>query len=228
MADPVFLTAIAGVSLSGLVSAFRVANWFMRGDPRAIAQAGRWGGVGLFALCFPFLLGLAINQKWTEAFALAAVLLAFFALYGPRLIAPLLPRRRIALDESAGGLSGDYVDLREEARVERSIAVLETYLQRKTGARAPESGGAQDFAPRITTSRAMSAAEALSILGLASDAREEDVQKAHRRLMEILHPDRGGSAYFVAKLNEARQALIGRSMETTRGNSHTHLDERAD
>ena len=134
MADPAFLTAIAGISLSGLVSAFRIVNWFMRGEPRAIAQAGRWGGVGLFALCFPLLLGLAINQKWTEAVALAAVLLAFFALYGPRLIAPLLPRRRIALDESAGGVSGDHADLREEERVERSIAVLETYLQRKTGA----------------------------------------------------------------------------------------------
>jgi hypothetical protein len=158
MADPAFLTAIAGISLSGLVSAFRIVNWFMRGEPRAIAQAGRWGGVGLFALCFPLLLGLAINQKWTEAVALAAVLLAFFALYGPRLITPLLPRRRIALDESAGGVSGDHADLREEERVERSIAVLETYLQRKTGARAPEPGGAQDFAPRIAASRPMSVA----------------------------------------------------------------------
>jgi hypothetical protein len=229
MADPVFLTAIAGVSLSGLVSAFRVANWFMRGDPRAIAQAGRWGGVGLFALCFPLLLGLSINQKWTEAFALAAVLLAFFALYAPRLIAPLLPRRRLALDDSAAaGPAGDYTDLREEERVERSIAVLEAYLQRKTGARAPEPESGQDFAPRIAASRPMPEAEALSVLGLGPDARDEDVQKAHRRLMQILHPDRGGSAYFVAKLNEARHALIGRTMETPRRDSLTHLDERAD
>ena len=120
------------------------------------------------------------------------------------------------------------MDLREEERIERSIAVLEAYLQRKTGARAPGPESGQDFAPRIAASRPMPEAEALSILGLGSNARDEDVQKAHRRLMQILHPDRGGSAYFVAKLNEARHALIGRTMETARRNSLTHLDERAD
>jgi hypothetical protein len=227
MADPVFLTAIAGVSFSGIVSAFRIVNWFMRGEPRAIAQAARWGGVGLFALCFPLLLGLAINQKWTEAVALAAVLLACFALCGPRLIAPLLPSRRFALDGSAGGLSGEHVDLREEERVERSIAVLEAYLQRKTGARAPKPSG-QDFASRIAAPRPMSEVEALSVLGLDCDARDEDVQAAYRRLTQRLHPDRGGSAYLVAKLDEARHALIGRRMETARCDSLTHLGRRTE
>jgi hypothetical protein len=202
MADPAFLTVIAGVSLFGLVSAFRVVNWFMRGEPRAIAQAGRWGGVGLFALCFPLLLGLEINQKWTEAFALAAVVLAFFALYGPRLIAPLLPRRRITLDESAGGLNDYRVDFREEERVERSIAVLEAYLQRKTGARAPESASGQDFPPRIAASRPMSEVEALSVLGLASDARGEDVQ---RRI--------GGSRRFSSPIAEAPPISSPNSMK---------------
>ncbi len=56
---------------------------------------------------------------------------------------------------------------------------------------------------------ALTRAEAFRILGLQPGADEAAIKEAHHRLMKKFHPDQGGSAWFAARINEARDLLIG-------------------
>lgn len=55
----------------------------------------------------------------------------------------------------------------------------------------------------------MNRAEALQILGLTEPADPDTIEEAYKRLMMKVHPDQQGSDWMAAKLNQARDLLLG-------------------
>lgn len=59
-----------------------------------------------------------------------------------------------------------------------------------------------------STSNTLSEREAREVLGLGLTPSREDIIEAHRRLMQKVHPDVGGSTYLARQLNEAKKVLL--------------------
>jgi len=98
-------------------------------------------------------------------------------------------------------------DMRGDAE---SLRLLESYLDRvhpgwRDDAHADETE--RKSAPPGTGG--MSTKEAYEILGLQPGASAAEVRDAHRRLMKQVHPDIGGSAALAAKINEAKDRILG-------------------
>lgn len=103
---------------------------------------------------------------------------------------------------------------------EQSAAVLTAYLEREHPdwrEQAAEGGADWDAGDgRGTTGsggQGMTRDDALAILGLdaggGAQPEPEQIRAAHRRLMQKLHPDRGGSDYLAAQINAAKTLLLG-------------------
>ena len=162
MNDPLQFGTI-GLVLAGIVAAAKLIEMVRKSDIKAIAQAGRWGAVGLFVLSVPLLVGLLMNRRWTEAIGLSAVILVAFAVYGPRILGQLRPRRPVAADRGGPGGRADHEDVTDAAAneaemVQRAIAVLEEYLRRKTGV-AEQAPDARGPLSQITDGRSEEATE---------------------------------------------------------------------
>ena len=77
-------------------------------------------------------------------------------------------------------------------------------------ARGPSMGRrpfASAAAPRANAG--MTRAEAYEVLGLRAGADGAAIQAAYVRLMQAAHPDRGGSDWLAARINQARDVLLG-------------------
>jgi DnaJ-domain-containing protein 1 len=98
--------------------------------------------------------------------------------------------------------------LRECQDDDESVALLQSYLDREYADEWRQQGDERWHQQPSSGSDSMSRDEALQILGLASDASHDDIIEAHRRLMQKLHPDRGGSPYLAAKINLAKDTLL--------------------
>ena len=134
---------------------------------------------------------------------------------------------RMSLDHDSGELDGvvlegplkgrrlgelkleDLLDLLATCRTEdpKSAAVLETYLERIHGDAWRDGEDTSDGGP-AGAPQAVSLDEARQILEVEAGATREEIIQAHRRLLQKMHPDRGGSTFLAAKINQAKKTLL--------------------
>ncbi len=133
---------------------------------------------------------------------------------------------KVVIDPLSGKLSGEILageyhgsalaDLNHDQLVQllqsyqqqdpESARLLRAYMQQRFQQQSEQQSQHQEN--NATASATMGRTEALQILGLASDATKKDIVSAHRKLMQKLHPDRGGSDYLAAKINQAKDRLL--------------------
>ncbi len=136
---------------------------------------------------------------------------------------------RMVLDHDSGDMSGEILEgafagrqlaqmdeaeliaLWRECRATdgQSAAVLEAYLDRALGEAWREAAGAGPGGETAGGHEGMNREDAYEILGLEPGASDSDIREAHRRLMQKVHPDHGGSNYLAAKINRAKELLLG-------------------
>ncbi|HEY1637097.1 MAG TPA: DnaJ domain-containing protein [Rhizomicrobium sp.] len=89
--------------------------------------------------------------------------------------------------------------------------LLEAYLDRRLSGdwRTKANEKTSSSQQHSRSSSGMTRDEAHRVLGLSPGATEDEIRAAHRRLILNLHPDRGGTDYLAAKINEAKDVLLG-------------------
>lgn len=132
----------------------------------------------------------------------------------------------MTLDHDSGHMDGRVLEGRFEGRMLSDLSleslqallsevaadadsenVLRAYLDRNHEGWSDDGrdpGGRES----TTTSGALTVNDAYDILGLEPGASRDDIREAHRRLIRTHHPDRGGSTWLAARINEAKEVLL--------------------
>lgn len=221
---------VGGLAL--LVFAVVVLRAFSSASPARLAAIFKWIALAIASAAAIVLL-VRGNGGWAMlAFSAAAALLA--SLRWPGGSARSTTRTsdietewlRMSLDHDSGDTAGTVLrgryagstlaelgpealfDLLGELRIHdpQSALLLEAYLKRVHPDLDGDAPGGQGAAE--TSRGQMSREEALEVLGLDEDAGADEIREAHRRLMQQVHPDKGGSDYLAAQINRARDVLL--------------------
>ena len=160
-------------------------------------------GLGLAALLFYILKSwgaLDPGQKkaatWKIVFAVAGVLLVFMVLTGRVHVLTAAVAAVIPL-------------LRKLPSLLQYLPHARKLFGEEKPGDGPRQGQQQDRQSTASHGQ-MSEREACDILNVEPGCSRDEVVAAHRRLMQKLHPDRGGNDYLAAKVNEAKSVLLGK------------------
>jgi len=206
------------------VSAIKFVGWLAHTDVRALIRTGRWLLVVLALAAVPCLIALLFFQQWELAMMLGAGVLIVLARLNWRTILPRTTFRPAWTGDASDGAHGDWGPPRPDAELARRAAiVLEDYLihaRRSDGRAYIDSGQPAVLEHGASRSDApMDVNEALEVLGLQAGATTTVVRAAHRRLVQLVHPDRSGSNYLAAKINRAKDVLLDEAARKPRAPS---------
>ncbi len=90
----------------------------------------------------------------------------------------------------------------------QSVAAIHAFLRARNAGWEQNAQHANKQPPPQYSDVKLSREQALEILGLDTSATENEINKAHKRLMQKLHPDRGGSSYLATQINLAKDTLL--------------------
>ena len=220
----------------GVLCAFLLALGFVRASPARVADTIRLAGPAILALLG---LVLLLAGRGGVAGMLLTLAAAWYLRGRAGRRARRSPGGKshvrtaaleMELDHETGSLEGvvlagslEGVELRnlsleqlltlrsELASDAESLQLLETYLDGRFPVwreDAQAHGGEGHAAAPV--SGTMTEEEAYEVLGLEPGASAAEVRKAHRRLMQRLHPDVGGSPFLAARINAAKDILLSK------------------
>ncbi len=230
---PLIGTFFLGVVILALV--ILLLRWFVDADPKAVARGLKISAVVLGSLLLVYILVAGVFRLVPLLLFAALPWLLEGRLRMPRAAGRSSGQTsevetrylRMTLDHDSGEMDGDVlegkfagrrvsglsleevVDLLHECLAEdrNGAAVIEAWLDRVHG---PAWREAADM-PESSGDGAMTDAEALDILGLETGATREEIESAWRAQMAKNHPDKGGSTWIAARINAAREFLLGRN-----------------
>jgi DnaJ-like protein len=223
------------VLVASLLVLLGAVSAFLRADPAGLAKGMRTLGPILLALVGCAI--LAAGRGAVGGLILIAAIGWYFGARMARSRLRLSPGKRstvrtaaleMELDHDTGGLEGlvlagshegkmlgrmplsDMKHLHGELSSDpESRQLLETYLDGRfpVWRKDAEADGSKRLGVAPSPG-AMTKEEAYKVLGLEAGAAAADVRKAHRRLIQRLHPDVGGTSFLAARINEAKDVLL--------------------
>ena len=221
-----YMVVISAVvlGLSVLATIAKFLDWFLHSDPRTMVRTTRWMLMLVLLACIPLLIFTVSSQQWALSMLLGAGMLIVPTLLKWRtMFAPLVaaldyfrPRVRPHSRKGPDPFGPNPFDMEiwedpphDPETVRRAAAILEAYVSKASlVALADERGRSRDDDEATPP---LSRGEALEVLGLEPGADEDEIHAAHRRLLRLVHPDRGGSAYLARRVYQARDTLLDRT-----------------
>ncbi len=195
----------------------KILSWIILAAALYFLATGRWfvalfllplflSAVGLHILWNPFLPSLSAPRFRSRYLDLAATM-------GGKFQARVREGRHKGRDLKSFDEAGLLALFDEFADDAESCALLAAYLDRRfphwrEHAQAHFHAGQGRARAAQGVVDVLTEQEAYEILGLQKGATLEKIGEAHRRLMKRFHPDIGGSTWFAAKLNAAKDLLV--------------------
>lgn len=204
----VIISAIV-LGLSVLATAAKFLDWFLHSDPKTMVRTLRWMAVLLVIVAIPLLVMMIMREQYAGAMLLGAAMILVPTFLKWRAI--LIPLRAAFAQFRGRPQPFEMPPVWQDPTppdpraLQHAAALLEAYLKHAT----PIASAQRHIPASTDAEEGMTLKEALDVLGLPDGTDLASVHTAHRRLMRGADPDSGGSPYLAARIDEARDVLVG-------------------